>query len=77
MYKGFKCLDVSRGRIYISRDIIFDETVFPFATLNPNAGARYHADVLLMPSTDHGNNDIINSTNDPTMSILPIFDPCV
>jgi hypothetical protein len=77
MHKGFKCLDVSRGHIYISRDIIFDETVFPFATLNPNAGARYHADALLMPSTDHGNNDIIHSTNDPTVSILPIFDPCV
>jgi hypothetical protein len=77
MHKGFKCLDVSRGRIYISRDVIFDETVFPFATLNPNAGARYHADVLLLPSTNYGNNDIINSTNDPTVSVLPIFDPCV
>jgi hypothetical protein len=77
MHKGFKCLDVSSGRIYISRDVIFDETVFPFATLNPNAGARYHVDVLLLPSTNHGNNDIINSTNDPIVSILPIFDPCV
>jgi hypothetical protein len=28
MYKGFKCLDISKGPIYISRDVIFDEPVF-------------------------------------------------
>jgi hypothetical protein len=54
LHKGFKCLDVSKGRIYISRDVIFDENVFPFATLSPNAGVRYHSDVLLLPSTDPG-----------------------
>jgi histone deacetylase 1/2 len=32
MHKGYKCLDRRTGRIYISRDVIFDETVFPFAT---------------------------------------------
>jgi histone deacetylase 1/2 len=32
MHKGYKCLDRSTGRIYISRDVIFDEHVFPFAT---------------------------------------------
>jgi hypothetical protein len=30
MHKGFKCLDISTGRIYISRDVVFDEHVFPF-----------------------------------------------
>jgi histone deacetylase 1/2 len=39
MHKGYKCLDVSTGRIYISRDVVFDEQVFPFAALHPNAGA--------------------------------------
>jgi histone deacetylase 1/2 len=29
MHKGFKCLDISSGRIYISRDVVFDERVFP------------------------------------------------
>ena len=38
LHKGFKCLDVAVGRVYISRDVIFDETVFPFKALNPNAG---------------------------------------
>jgi hypothetical protein len=27
MHKGFKCLDISTGRIYISRDVVFDEAV--------------------------------------------------
>ena len=29
LHKGFKCLDINYGRLYISRDVIFDETVFP------------------------------------------------
>jgi hypothetical protein len=32
-------LDISMGRIYISCDVIFDESVFPFTSLHPTAGA--------------------------------------
>ena len=32
MHKGYKYLDRSSGRIYLSRDVVFDETMFPFAT---------------------------------------------
>jgi histone deacetylase 1/2 len=39
LHKGVKCLDVSTGRIYISRDVVFDEKVFPFEHLHPNVGA--------------------------------------
>lgn len=31
MHKGYRCLHVSTGRIYISRDVIFDENFFPFS----------------------------------------------
>jgi histone deacetylase 1/2 len=50
LHKGYKCLDISSGRIYISRDVVFDEHVFPFAELNPNAGARLRDEILLLPT---------------------------
>jgi hypothetical protein len=47
LHKGYKCLDISIGRIYISHDVIFYEGIFPFAALHPTVGARYTADVLI------------------------------
>jgi hypothetical protein len=35
--------------VYISPEVIFDENAFLFATLHPNAGARYTSEVLLVP----------------------------
>jgi hypothetical protein len=51
MHKGFKCLDPSVGRVYISRDVVFYEHIFPFASLRPNAGARLRAEILLLPDS--------------------------
>jgi hypothetical protein len=34
LHKGYKCLDPNSGRVYISRDVIFDEHVFPFDKLS-------------------------------------------
>jgi hypothetical protein len=33
LHKGYKCLHVPSNRVYISRDVIFDETVFPFSNM--------------------------------------------
>ena len=49
-HKGVKCLDVSTGRVYNSRDVVFDETKFPFADLHPNAGALLRQEIPLLPS---------------------------
>jgi hypothetical protein len=49
LHKGYKCLDISTWRLYISRDIVFDETVFPFASLHSNAGARLREEINLLP----------------------------
>ena len=31
LHKGYKCLHVPSNRVYISRDVVFDENIFPFA----------------------------------------------
>jgi hypothetical protein len=41
MHKDFKCLDMATDHIYASRDIVFDEIVFPLDTLHPNAGVVF------------------------------------
>jgi hypothetical protein len=46
MHTGYKCLNIPSNHVYISRNIIFDEVVFPFADLHPTAGAHYTAKVL-------------------------------
>jgi hypothetical protein len=44
-------LEIKSGRVYISRDVIFDETQFPFSKLHPNAGARLRTEISLLPDT--------------------------
>jgi hypothetical protein len=73
MHKGFKYLDPSIDRIYVSRDVIFDEIIFPLTSLNPNASAHYHSNVLLIPSTSSRDNGFTNTTDVSTLSSLPIF----
>lgn len=51
MHKGFKCLEPSTGWVYVSRDVVFDEHVFPFAHLQPNAGARLRAELSILPDS--------------------------
>ncbi|KAA8547824.1 hypothetical protein F0562_004253 [Nyssa sinensis] len=36
LHRGFKCLDMSNGKVFISRHVIFDEKCFPFANPNTN-----------------------------------------
>jgi hypothetical protein len=34
--------------VYISRDVVFDENIYPFSALHPNAGARLRNEILLL-----------------------------
>jgi hypothetical protein len=36
LHKGYKCLDMETGQVYISWDVVFDEVVFPFSTPSSN-----------------------------------------
>jgi hypothetical protein len=70
MHKGFKCLDVSAGRIYISRDVVFDEKSFPFSELHANAGARLRSEIALFPSTLFDLSMPFGSTTVPTTDAI-------
>jgi hypothetical protein len=59
----YKCLDLSTGRIYTSRDVIFDEQVFPFSTLHPNAGPHLQAKIALHPTLFPNLNPGVLATN--------------
>jgi hypothetical protein len=73
-HKGVKCLDTKTGRVYISRDVVFDENIFPFATMHPNAGTRLRQEILLLPqdsSTPLHDGDAY--TDDPmTVPMIPV-----
>jgi hypothetical protein len=51
LHKGFNYLEPSSGWVYVSRDVTFDENIFPFSKLHPNAGARLRFEILLLPSS--------------------------
>jgi hypothetical protein len=72
--KGYKCLDVPSGRVYISRDVIFDESVFLFSKLNPNDGAQVRNDISLLhptliPPTTPPDDAVENHVNDSHISV--------
>ncbi|KAA8546669.1 hypothetical protein F0562_003100 [Nyssa sinensis] len=58
--KGYKCLDPESGRVFVSRHVIFDESVFPFSSPTsssvPAATPSIASSTLLpflLPSHDH------------------------
>jgi hypothetical protein len=64
-HKGFKCLDVSLGRDYISHNVVFDGTIYPFSKLHPNAGASLRDEISLLPTFECGG--VCLTTNGPTL----------
>jgi hypothetical protein len=77
MRKDFKCPDIFTGHLYISRDLVLDEKVFPFASLGSSAGALYTSEVLLLPEPQSGNNTSTNADDSPARFPLPVFRSCV
>uniref|UniRef100_A0A803P354 Retroviral polymerase SH3-like domain-containing protein n=1 Tax=Cannabis sativa TaxID=3483 RepID=A0A803P354_CANSA len=73
-HKGYKCLD-SSGRLYISRDVIFDETSFPFTTIPKLSTDSYSyaefATSVLIPLTSTFSNSCMHNVPDYTNNSVP------
>jgi hypothetical protein len=48
LHKGYKCLDTDSGRVYISRDVIFDESNFPFANSRTSPSTTPNIDLSVL-----------------------------
>ena len=75
LHKGVKCLDVSTDRVYISRDVVIDENIFPFSALHPNAGDRLKKEILLLPSftSHHGDAQNIDDHILPNVPVTNVL----
>jgi hypothetical protein len=59
--------------VYISRDVVFDENVFPFASLHPNAGRRLSQDILLLPTENNAcTHEDIQHDDHMSLPIIPV-----
>jgi histone deacetylase 1/2 len=76
-YKGYKCLDRSTGRIYISRDVVFDESVFPCATPGVSVDIPTLREAITFPSFEPATSDHVHQYDlsylptDPAMAVEP------
>lgn len=64
-HRGYRCLDLDTQKIIISRHVTFDETIFPFGSMTPNASPSY---TFLDSSLDGPNTysaQLLQSSNPP------------
>jgi hypothetical protein len=61
------------GRVYILRDVVFDEAVFSFANLPFTTGARYTSEVLLIPSMGDIDLPMTDSSPAPVLHLPNLF----
>lgn len=50
--QGYKCLDKTFGRIYISHDAIFDESRFPFGVSSISNSPSLTSKIIYVPQTE-------------------------
>jgi hypothetical protein len=54
-HKGYKCLDMDSGCVYISRDVIFDENIFSFQKTTSQSPAAHSSNLHALQM---GNNSV-------------------
>jgi len=50
-HKGYKCYHIPTGRMYISRDVVFHESTFPFTSNYPVSIPPFHSSSTWLPSS--------------------------
>lgn len=69
-HKGYKYIDLSTGRVYISCDVVFNEDVFPFSKLSPSTAPRLKANPIVLPSSiEMSNGQLFNEYYDLLPSV--------
>ena len=66
-HKGYICLDVSTSRLYISRDVLFHESSFPFQSIPAHSPLPQHT-----PLTSALINPPLLSTSSPSTVSFPV-----
>jgi hypothetical protein len=82
MHKGYKCLDHATGCIYISRDVVFNESLFPFASSSPatepvacNDHLRNYRVELMTTNVPVDGGCVFGSDGAPPTGIVPVEAP--
>jgi hypothetical protein len=58
--------------VYISHDVVFDENIFPFASLHPNVSALLKKEILLLPSSTSDSHESVHNCNDHIVPIVSV-----
>lgn len=61
--KGYKLLGFHTHEAFISRDVIFDEDVFPFETTNPSGFTSNPFDTIALPRLDNPSASLTDLSN--------------
>ncbi|KAL3846245.1 hypothetical protein ACJIZ3_003648 [Penstemon smallii] len=78
-HHGYLCLHLPTSRLYISRDVLFDETIFPFAPSYPKPTSPPNSNNFLLPlqfsTHSQPQNSPSNITTEPTTHPISTLDP--